>query len=370
MREALKNSQKIVVKIGTSILTSSKGRISPLAIRRIGEAVLQILAMKKKLALVSSGAIAFGMETFGWIKRPKELAKLQACAAVGQGKLMHAYEQFFLKQGVMTAQLLLTRDGLEVRERFLAARNTFQELFQMNALPIVNENDTVTTEEIAFSDNDILSVHVAHLIHADLLVLLSDVDGFYLRDGSRIRQVSSLEELDQLSFHLKDIKKEKTVGGMRAKLAAACVAMRLGVPLMIVNGHKAGILEKILAGEDVGTLFVAEKEKKSARKKWIAFSAPRQGILTVDQGAYDALRLRQKSLLAPGLKKVKGSFKKGDVVELETLEGCVFGRGVVRFSSQELLQISGKKSNEIVSILGTSSSAPEVIHRNDLYLWG
>lgn len=370
-REELKNSQKIVIKVGTSILTSRTGKISKTAIARLGKSVLSVRALNKKVALVSSGAIAFGMETYAMEKRPKLLAQLQACAAVGQGKLMHAYEHFFLKHRIVTAQLLLTRDGLEIRERFLAARNTFQQLFRMDALPIINENDTVTTEEIAFSDNDILSVHVAHLIQADLLILLSDVDGFYLKDGSRIRQVTSVEEIDtELTAHLVDTRKERNVGGMKAKLVAARVAMRLGVPLMIVNGHIENIIQKVLEGEDTGTLFRAAPQLKNSRKKWIAFGAARQGTIVVDPGAYQALRTDHKSLLARGLKKIKGDFDRGDVVELATLEGHIFGRGVVRFSSVELARILGRKSVEIESILGYPCAGGEVIHRNDLFLWG
>ena len=369
MRNFLKNTKKIVVKVGTSILTSPEGRISSRHLERLGRDVQGVLAQGRQAALVSSGAIAYGMETCGFKKRPKHLSALQACAAIGQGKLMRAYDQFFSRKKVITAQLLLTRDGLEDRERFLAARRTFEELFAMNALPIVNENDTVATEEIAFGDNDILSVHVAHLIRADLLVILSDVNGFFLKDGSRIRQVSSEHEIDhELVKHLQDTRKEKNVGGMKAKLEAARVAMRLGVSMMIVNGHEKGILGKVLSGDDVGTLFWADPKPHNARKEWIAFSAPRKGTVTVDQGAYDALCLKKKSLLASGIRSLKGTFEKGDVVELATMEDRVFGRGVVRFGSQDLEKILGKKTDEIIPILGPDSSG-EVIHRNDLLLW-
>ena len=256
MRNLLKTRKRIVVKAGTSILTSSGGRISGKNLERLGSQLLEFMRQKKEIVLVSSGAIAYGMESAGFAKRPKEMPRLQACAAIGQGKLMYAYENFFSRHGVHTAQILLTRDGLETRSRFLAARQTLEELFKMKALPIVNENDTVATEEIAFGDNDILSVHVAHVIKADLLIILSDVDGFYLRDGSRIKEVASASEIDNvLVHHLRDAQKEKTVGGMRAKLKAARVAMGLGVPLLMVNGREERILQRALEGEDVGTLF-------------------------------------------------------------------------------------------------------------------
>lgn len=262
MRKRFKGCARIVVKAGTSILTSREGRISKRNLARLGTEILGLLKQKKEVVLVTSGAIAFGMEVAGAHRRPGKMARLQACAAVGQGKLMHAYEEFFSKRGVHTAQVLLTRDALETRERFLAARHTLSELFQMKALPIVNENDTVATEEIAFGDNDILSVHVARLVHADLLVILSDVDGFYLHGGSRVREVRSRAEIDgKLTAHLRDTAKEKTVGGMRAKLAAARVAMRFGIPLLIANGHEAGILGRILDGQDAGTFFVPKQRK-------------------------------------------------------------------------------------------------------------
>ena len=240
----------------------------------------------------------------------------------------------------------------------------------MKALPIVNENDSVATEEIAFGDNDVLSVQISHLIHADLLIILSDVDGFYLKDKSRLRLVPSEEEIDKtLVHHLKDTKKERTVGGMRAKLRAARTAMRLGVPLMIVNGHEESIIQRAIAGEDVGTLFAAEDILKSSKKKWIAFSAPRKGVVVVDKGAYQALSGKNKSLLPSGMIKVRGSFDEGQVVELETFDGKVFGRGVVRYSSKDLTQIAGKKSNEIKNLLGYKNH-DEVIHRDDLVTWG
>lgn len=268
MREKLKSCKRIVVKAGTSILTGSGGKISERNLERLGQSILALIKQKFEVVLVSSGAIAFGMEANEMERRPKEMPQLQACAAMGQGKMMHAYEKLFSRYGVHTAQILLTRDGLEDRVRFLAARKTVEELFNFGALPIVNENDTIATEEIAFGDNDILSVHVAHLIQADLLVILSDVDGFYLKDGSRIRDVGSEYEVEhELVNHLKDTNKEKTVGGMRAKLKAARVAMGFGVPLAIVNGHEDNVIQKLLGGEDIGTLFMKTAAKKSRTKK-------------------------------------------------------------------------------------------------------
>ena len=371
MRNQLKNTQKIVIKAGTSVLSTSSGKISQKSLENIGTSIRALIKTKKKqTVLVSSGAIAFGMEAFGFKKRPSRMATLQACAATGQIRLMRAYEKFFNSKKLPTAQLLLTRDGLEMRKRFLNARHTLNELLRLKALPIVNENDTVASEEIAFGDNDVLSVQVAHLMHADLLIVLSDVDGFYLKDGSRVREVSSELDIDkELVKHLRDTQKHRTVGGMRAKLEAARLAMKLGIPLLLVNGHDPKIIEKVFKGEDVGTLFYAKAGATSARKKWIAYSAARKGSITLDAGACQALIKNKRSLLPSGVTKIRGAFGRGDVIELSSKDGGVIGRGVVRYSSRELQKIAGKKTQEITKILGYQHK-DEVVHRNDLVVWG
>lgn len=364
----IKEAHRIVLKAGTSILTSPKGLFSPVHVSRLGKGILSLLRGKREVVLVSSGAIALGMQTLGLKERPKALTKLQACAAIGQGKLMHAYEEFFSRQGVHTAQILLTRDALEVRKRFLYAQHTLDQLFSLEILPIVNENDTVATEEITFGDNDLLSVWVAQLVEADLLVILSDVDGFYLRDGSRIRVVEEWKQIEKLIPHLQEKKRESTVGGMQAKLAAARQAMQSGIPLLLVNGHDENILEKAIKGKDVGTLFRPGARRRTSRENWIAFTAPKKGSLKVDRGAYEALTRSPKSLLPSGVIQSEGKFSRGEVVEL-CYESQVFGRGVVRYSSDELAQIAGRKTGEIKEILGYKYQ-DEVIHRNDLVIWG
>lgn len=369
MREKLRRARRIVLKAGTSILTSPKGNFSRRAFSRLGKQILYLLQQKREVVLVSSGAIALGMATLHLTSRPNTLKTLQACAAIGQGKLMHAYESFFSRYGIHTAQILLTRDALEVRGRFLNAKHTIDELFRMKVLPIVNENDTVATEEIAFGDNDLLSVWVANLVHADLLVILSDVDGFYLADGSRVRRVEDAKQIEKtLAFHVQDLRKEKTVGGMKAKLAAARIAMRSGIPMLLVNGHKEKILEEVLKGRDVGTLFFRGGRKWTSRENWIAFSARRKGSVAVDAGAYEALVRRRKSLLPRGIVGQEGKFGRGEVVEL-CLGSHVFGRGVTSYSSDELLKIAGRKTDEIEGLLGYKYK-DEVIHRNDLVVWG
>jgi len=368
MRESLKEARRIVLKAGTSILTSQRGVFLQKEVSRLGKGILSLLHQKREVVLVSSGAIALGMQTLRLKHRPAELRRLQACAAIGQGKLMKSYEEFFSPHGLHTAQVLLTRDALETKNRFFNAKHTFEELFSMGILPVVNENDTVATEEITFGDNDLLSVWVASLIHADLLVILSDVDGFYLGDGSRIRAVEEWRQIEKLSSHLRDQKKERTVGGMKAKLEAAKLAMQSGIPLLIVNGHQQDILERALRGEDVGTLFAAGEKRRTARENWIAFSAPKKGILSVDRGAYEALVTGRKSLLPRGVVSCQGKFSRGDVVEL-CFDSKIFARGVVFYSHEELSKIAGRRSDEIQSLLGYKRK-DEIVHRNDLVVWG
>lgn len=369
MRERLKEARRIVLKAGTSILASQDGLFMKRAVSRLGKQILSLLHGRREIVLVSSGAIALGMETLKLKRRPNELKKLQACAAIGQGKLMRAYEEFFSKQGIHTAQILLTRDALEARSRLLNAKRTFEELFSLGILPVVNENDTIATEEITFGDNDLLSVWVASLVRADLLVILSDVDGFSLEDGSRIRVVEEWRQMEKTLFpHLRDQKKVRTVGGMKAKLEAARLAMRSGIPFLLVNGHEEKILEKAMKGEDVGTLFVAGEKKWTSRENWIAFSGRKKGSIFVDRGAYEALVRERKSLLPRGIVNQEGKFTRGDVVEL-CFESQVFGRGVAGYSSDELPKIAGRKTEEIKGTLGYKHR-DEIIHRNDMVVWG
>jgi len=255
MKTSSARKKRVVVKIGTSILSTSQGVFSSSAHARLCEQVLNLMKTHE-MVIVSSGAIALGMQVTGRKKRPTVMAELQACAAVGQGKLMNAYERFFSKKDRHVAQILLTRDAVEDKQRFLNARATLKTLISEKIIPIVNENDTVATEEIAFGDNDILSVHVAHLVHADLLINLSNVNGFLLKSGERLREVRGLQSINkELRSHLGSKSGETTVGGMAAKLNAASVAMKLGIPLQIVDGNRPHVIMNAVMGKDEGTLF-------------------------------------------------------------------------------------------------------------------
>ena len=364
MKEKLKKAKRVVVKVGTSILTSKAGLFSKDEVERISQEILDILNEGYEVVLVSSGAIGCGMDVVGLKARPKELPALQACAAIGQGKLMKIYEDFFSKKKFHTAQVLLTRDGIQDRERYLNARNTFNALLRMRVLPVVNENDTVATEEIRFGDNDNLSAFVSALVEADLLVILSDVDGFYLKGKTRLDHVKSLGQIDkELRAHLYTNDRAKTTGGMEAKLEAARLAMQSGVPMVIANGREKGVLRKVLAGESVGTWFHASEKKRALRKNWLAFSHTK-GDVEVDDGARKALVDRGKSLLPTGIRKVKGAFSLGDAVRIVDARGAEIGRGLANYGAEELEKIRGHRTDEIQKILGYKYY-DEVIHRDN-----
>ena len=365
MRQQINKAKRWVIKVGTSTLTTPDGHFSTRQLESIVSQVATLLKREVEVILVSSGAIALGMDTLKRMRRPTQLPELQACAAIGQGKLMKAYETAFSNSGFHAAQVLLTQDGLQDRKKYLNARNTIEPLFAMKAVPVVNENDTVATEEIRFGDNDMLAAQVASLTEANLLVFLSDIDGLYLRDKTIIRQIHSQEELKKYASHIHEKQGEKTVGGMKTKLQAAQIAMRSGIPIVLANGRDERVVERILKGEEVGSLFVPAERSANARKRWLANSASSHGKLVLDEGACRALKEDNRSLLPGGILKCAGNFKLGDVVELADSRDQIFARGLVNYSCEEVLKIKGKKAKEIDSLLGYKRS-DEVIHRDNL----
>ena len=262
-KSIVRQSKRIVVKIGSSILCDEKGFFSPSRVERISRQILVLLKADREVVLVSSGAIACGMDMLRLARRPKELPLLQACAAIGQGKLMKVYESYFVSKKIHTAQVLVTRDIFQERERYLNTRNTLDALLELKALPIVNENDTVATEEIRFGDNDQLSAVVSQTIKADLLINLSNVNGLLNEEGQVTSVIIGSHELKSARRWLFTSHKEKTVGGMASKLEAAGMLMKSGIPMIIANGHDSKIIQKILEGEDAGTLFLGQRKGKS-----------------------------------------------------------------------------------------------------------
>ncbi len=370
MRKNFKFSavKRIVIKVGTSVLTDAEGSFSMGVLERIVLQVKELLESRRQIVLVSSGAIGCGMKLLRLKKRPRELPLLQACAAVGQGKLMKAYEELFSTSGYHAAQVLLTREAFQDRVRCLNMKNTFESLLKLGVVPIVNENDTVSTEEIRFGDNDTLSVSVAELVAADLLILLSDVDGFHV-DGGRsqyLEEVASVQEVDDLFKHIYTIeKKVVTRGGMASKLEVAKRAMKSGIAAVVMNGKEKEALSKLFRHEPIGTFFFPADTKQGFKKNWLANLTIAHGTIRVDDGAHRAIVEGGKSLLPSGVRHVDGNFKAGDSVRLMADGGEVFARGIVNYSSEELRKIMGKKSHEIESILGFRRE-DEVVHRDNL----
>ena len=355
-REILKSASRIVVKLGTGVLTDSRKLIDPAQLEQI---VAQIAALKKsgkEIVLVTSGAVGAGMGALGYERRPGALAELQACAAVGQPRLMAIYEKLFAKHDLLIAQVLLTHEDLEHHERHLNARNTLVTLLGRGVMPIINENDAVSFTEIKFGDNDKLSALVASLLPADLLVILTTVDGV-IENFSKAnpKTISVIEQIDATIEKLAGgTTSETAVGGMASKVQAAKIVVRSGIPLVIASGKKKKVLAKILGGEDEGTLFVAQPNKLQGRKRWIAFFHHPKGALFVDDGARKALREAGKSLLPPGVARCEGEFAADDVVQICDLDGTEFARGIAKFSA---VKIRAKKLARV-----------ELVHRDDLVI--
>ncbi|HET7626380.1 MAG TPA: glutamate 5-kinase, partial [Verrucomicrobiae bacterium] len=324
--ELLKDVTRIVVKLGTGVLTDSRKQPD---LARMEQLVAQIAGQRKEnreIVLVTSGAVGAGMGAMGYEKRPNELAELQACAAVGQSRLMATYEKLFSAFGLAVGQVLLTHDDLEHHERHLNARNTLVALLERGVVPIINENDAVSNTELKFGDNDKLSALVASLLPADLLVILTTVDGVIENFGkSNPKTISVIEHIDSAIENLAGGTDSATaVGGMRSKIEAAKIVVRSGIPLVIASGKKKNILSRVLTGENEGTLFVAHPTKLQGRKRWIAFFHHPKGALIVDNGAKKALRESGKSLLPPGVARCEGKFDAGEVVRICDLEGTEF----------------------------------------------
>jgi len=356
--EILKDVSRIVVKLGTGVLTDSRKQLD---MQQVEQLVAQVAAQRqagKELVLVTSGAVGAGMGALGFERRPSALADLQACAAVGQTRLMATYETLFAKFNLHVAQVLLTHDDLEDHERHLNARNTLVALLQRGVVPIINENDAVSFTELKFGDNDKLSALVASLLPADLLVILTTVDGVIQNFGKPDpKTIPLIEAIDERIETLAGGTSSATaVGGMASKIQAAKIVIRAGIPLVIASGKKKSVLARIVQGEEEGTLFVPQTNKLKGRKRWIAFFHHPKGSLVVDDGARRALREGGKSLLPPGIARVEGEFESGDIVRICDLNGTEFARGIVRFGSNEL---------------GSTESRPtkvEVVHRDDLVI--
>ncbi len=368
-RRQLGRVRRLVVKVGTSLITEPGTGPDP---DRIGALATELAGARdgREVVLVTSGAIATGMARLALPTRPRSRPDKQAAAAVGQSALMWHYEAAFKRHGVAVGQVLLTAQDIGDRTRYLNARNTLLALLRFGVLPIVNENDTVAVEEIKVGDNDNLSALVASLIDADLLVLLTDVEGLYTGDPAAdpaARVIDTVETVtDEITRLVYDGTGAGAVGGMATKLQAAQKAAAAGVPMIIASGRKAGVLGRVLKGDAVGTYFAPKADRLGARKRWIAFAVTPQGRLTVDAGALQALTHHGKSLLPSGVVDVEGDFSAGEVVALVG-DGREFARGLVNFDAGELRRIRGAKTRDIATRLGYKSF-DEVIHRDNLVI--
>lgn len=367
----LKRSRRVVVKVGTSTLTYANGHLHLQRIEGLVREMADLHNRGLEVLLVSSGAIGVGADRMGYKKIPRTMPEKQALAAIGQGALMHLYEKLFAEYGKTVAQVLLTRGDLDERIRYLNASSALQALLNMKVIPIINENDTVVVEEIKFGDNDTLSAMVAAIVSADLLIILSDVEGLYDCDP-RVNEKASLQtQVTEITSVMEDNSHNRgsrfSSGGMLTKLKAARICMAAGVPMVIANGGNDNVVRRVVSGEEIGTLFVPREEKLSGRKKWIAFGTVPQGQVTVDEGAGEALLEKGKSLLPSGITGVDGDFDRGTVVSVLINNGPEIARGIVNYSSEEIRQIAGKKSSEIQKILH-EKDYDEVIHRNNLWV--
>ena len=363
--------RRLVVKVGSGLITAREAGLDPGRIGALADELAAVRRQGTEVALVSSGAVVAGMARLRLQVRPRSIPEKQAAAAVGQSALMEHYETAFARHGVTVAQILLTQADVSARARYLNARNTLTTLLGYGVVPIINENDTVAVEEIKFGDNDNLSALVAQLIDADLLVLLTDVDGLYTGDPSRDPQARKLDTVEAVTPEIERLvwsdADRVAVGGMATKLQAAQKAAASGVPMVIASGREPGTLARVLRGEPVGTYFPPRGDRLTARKRWIAFAVPPQGRLLVDAGARQALIERGKSLLPSGVVDIEGDFDAGEVVALCAADGDgkEFARGLVNFDAQELRTIRRAKTAEIEGLLGYKS-VDEVVHRDNL----
>ncbi|HEA26606.1 MAG TPA: glutamate 5-kinase [Ectothiorhodospiraceae bacterium] len=370
-RSTISNTRRWVVKIGSALLTNDGQGLNLDGISTWVEQLIQLKQQGVDIVLVSSGSVAEGMSRLGWQQRPKSLHELQAAAAVGQMGLVQAYESRFKQHDVQSAQILLTHDDLSNRERYLNARSTLTTLINLGVIPIINENDTVVTDEIRFGDNDTLAALVANLVEAEMLVILTDQQGMFDSDPRQNPTAQLISETEVNASDLDEMAGESGGhlgrGGMQTKVRAARLAARSGCATLIAAGAEQMVLTRLFKGEQIGTLLTPDQEPLAARKQWLAGHLRVKGQLLIDHGAVEVLRRSGKSLLPVGVKGVSGDFQRGEVVACIGADGVEVARGLVNYSSEETRQILGHPSQAIESILGYVDEA-ELIHRDHMVL--
>ncbi len=370
-RSDLPKCRRVVIKVGTSTITHSSGKLNVRRMERLCRILADLHNRGLEVLLVSSGAVGAGMGRLGFSKKPDNLPVRQALAAVGQALMMQMYEKLLGEYGCTVAQVLLTRVGFNDRERYLNLCNTVRTLLEMGIIPIFNENDTVAVEEIKFGDNDTLSALIACAADAELLIILSDIDGLYDRDPRIDPEAKLIHQVQEIS---EDIRKNSgskgsnmSSGGMKTKLAAADLVLPAGIPLVIANGSREEVIYQILEGQEVGTIFLPPLERRHARKHWIASGSRPEGKVVIDDGAVQALESRGSSLLPKGILAVEGDFSRGKLVSVVDGLGREVARGLTNYDARDLRKIMGHRSGEIEAILG-AKDFDEAIHRDNLVL--
>ena len=371
-REALKKAKRIVIKVGTSTITYANGKRNFSQIDRLAREISDLQNQGKEMILVTSGAVAVGVDRMGLPGKPKTIPGKQAAAAVGQGVLMHTYEKFFADYGQIVAQVLITKTEAIDRHRYTNTRNTFMELMRQRVIPIVNENDVVALDELKIGDNDNMSALVAGIVDADIVIILSDVDGLYTANPQTHPDAVIVPEVAEITPEIEasagGVGSARGTGGMATKIQAAKAATSSGIHLVIASGTEKNAITRVLQGEELGTLFVSRENRLQFRKRWLAFGAKIAGSIVVDDGCAKAIRKAGGcSILPAGVFAVQGEFLPGSTVSVIDKDAHELARGLVHYSSAELEQIKGCNSGEIANILG-HKNFDEVIHRDDLVI--
>ena len=371
-REALQKAKRIVIKVGTSTITYANGKRNFSQIDRLAREISDLQNQGKEMILVTSGAVAVGVDRMGLPGKPKTIPGKQAAAAVGQGVLMHTYEKFFADYGQIVAQVLITKTEAIDRHRYTNTRNTFMELMRQRVIPIVNENDVVALDELKIGDNDNMSALVAGIVDADLVIILSDVDGLYTANPQTHPDAVIVPEVGEITPEIEasagGVGSDRGTGGMATKIQAAKAATSSGIHLVIASGTEKNAITRVLQGEELGTLFVSRENRLQFRKRWLAFGAKIAGSIVVDDGCAKAIRKAGGcSILPAGVFAVQGEFLPGSTVSVIDKDAHELARGLVHYSSAELEQIKGCNSGEIANILG-HKNFDEVIHRDDLVI--
>lgn len=360
-----KKQKRIVIKLGTRVITDNLNKIDHKVIRNLSDQIAELMDRDFEIIVVSSGAIAAGLGLLKTERKGKSLSQLQAAASIGQNFLMDVYNKYLGKRGYLAGQILLTQEDFNIRARFLNIRYTLNTLIGYKAVPVINENDSVSTEEIKCGDNDRLSSLVADIAEADMLIILTNVEGLYDKQGRVVRQVKAVTE--DIKAFCKEKGCEDSVGGMATKLEAVKNAANAGISSVIAEGKAKNVLLDIVSGQEIGTRFDAQKKNIKAKKRWIAFSSKPKGGIVIDKGAEKALVKDKRSLLPGGIVCVIGNFQKGFVIDIMAENNNVIARGLSNYSSLEIDRIKGKKTSEIEAELGRKDY-DEVVHRDNLTL--